>query len=411
MKSIRVRNLRSFGNNESEPFIDIKPITVFVGKNSCGKSSLLRTFPLLRQSIEANTSGPLLWFGQYVDFGAFSEAKNKFNKENSIYFDFKLDISKHPEINSIRSNLKQGKLPLTISLEFIEKNKRTELKSSTIYINDLNFHIDYSNNIIYLDGIETQYKDFFSFQISGTLLPYLEALPFSSEDLFDFEKEDLKRNLNFTDEDLDNIIIDIHDSYENCKALSRKHILSIYRLLNTNYSNFIDFESKYLQDISFMDKELLIDKIEDTFNITIENDNIKNELFKINTICFLPELTYHIDKIFKSYVNGVKYIAPLRATAQRFYRFQDLRVSEIDPEGTNLAMLIRNLEPSYMKKFQSWCEENFGFIISVPETNSLHYEITITIDGQTQNISDMGFGFSQILPIVTSLWFETNKDS
>ncbi|WP_373921079.1 AAA family ATPase, partial [Vibrio alginolyticus] len=50
MDKIRARNLRSFSHSSEQPYIDIKPITVFVGKNSCGKSSLLRTLPLLRQS-------------------------------------------------------------------------------------------------------------------------------------------------------------------------------------------------------------------------------------------------------------------------------------------------------------------------------------------------------------------------
>ncbi|HFG2220775.1 TPA: AAA family ATPase, partial [Vibrio cholerae] len=66
MDSIRIRNLRSFTDSVcNEKYVEIKPITVFVGKNSCGKSTLLRTFPLLRQSIESNTTGPILWYGDY----------------------------------------------------------------------------------------------------------------------------------------------------------------------------------------------------------------------------------------------------------------------------------------------------------------------------------------------------------
>ncbi|HFZ8835876.1 TPA: AAA family ATPase, partial [Salmonella enterica subsp. enterica serovar Bareilly] len=45
IRGIGIQNFRSFVDRT---FIDIKPITVFVGKNSSGKSSLLRTFPLLR---------------------------------------------------------------------------------------------------------------------------------------------------------------------------------------------------------------------------------------------------------------------------------------------------------------------------------------------------------------------------
>ncbi|KZY86050.1 hypothetical protein A3749_09470 [Oleiphilus sp. HI0078] len=92
LHSMRLRNLRSFSDDNKSPFIDLKPLTIFVGKNSSGKSSFLRSLPLLRQSVEANTTGPILWFGTYVDFGAFSEAKKYDCDSDTIYFDFKLDL-------------------------------------------------------------------------------------------------------------------------------------------------------------------------------------------------------------------------------------------------------------------------------------------------------------------------------
>ena len=92
LQSIRLRNLRSFADDDHSPYVDLKPLTVLIGKNSSGKSSFLRSLPLLRQSVEANTTGPILWYSSYVDFGAFSEAKKFDSKKNIIYFDFKFDL-------------------------------------------------------------------------------------------------------------------------------------------------------------------------------------------------------------------------------------------------------------------------------------------------------------------------------
>lgn len=92
LSSLRLRNLRSFNNSESSPFVNLKPLTVLVGKNSSGKSSFLRSLPLLRQSVETKTTGPILWFGSYVDFGAYSEAKNKNSTDEIIHFDFLLSL-------------------------------------------------------------------------------------------------------------------------------------------------------------------------------------------------------------------------------------------------------------------------------------------------------------------------------
>src|SRR4051812_6034609 len=73
MRSIRLTNFRSLLDTLR---IELRPITVLVGANSSGKSSFLRFFPLLRQTVENPTESPLLWYTDsgYVDFGDFSQA-------------------------------------------------------------------------------------------------------------------------------------------------------------------------------------------------------------------------------------------------------------------------------------------------------------------------------------------------
>lgn len=61
LKSIRIENLRSLTDTGN---IELKPLTILVGKNSVGKSTFARTFPLLRQTCEAQKS--LLYFGMDV---------------------------------------------------------------------------------------------------------------------------------------------------------------------------------------------------------------------------------------------------------------------------------------------------------------------------------------------------------
>jgi len=48
MDAIRIENLRSLTDTG---FVELKPLILLVGQNSSGKSSFLRFFPLLRQSI------------------------------------------------------------------------------------------------------------------------------------------------------------------------------------------------------------------------------------------------------------------------------------------------------------------------------------------------------------------------
>lgn len=53
--SYSVKNLRRL---TSTPPIEIRPITILLGRNSVGKSTFLRSFPLLRQSVETKSSAP-----------------------------------------------------------------------------------------------------------------------------------------------------------------------------------------------------------------------------------------------------------------------------------------------------------------------------------------------------------------
>lgn len=66
ISGVRIKNLRCFGDTG---FIDLRPITILVGKNSAGKSTFARLFPLLRQSAEEDKRSPILWYGRLVDFG------------------------------------------------------------------------------------------------------------------------------------------------------------------------------------------------------------------------------------------------------------------------------------------------------------------------------------------------------
>ena len=67
LNAIRIENLRSIQDSK---FIDLKSLNILVGANSSGKSTFLRSFPLLSQSINKSLRGPVSWFDvASVDFG------------------------------------------------------------------------------------------------------------------------------------------------------------------------------------------------------------------------------------------------------------------------------------------------------------------------------------------------------
>ena len=128
MLSIGVQNLRSLYNIDE---IEIKPITVLLGKNSAGKSTFLRMFPLLKQSIEDRTSEPILWYGDYVDFGDFEESKCKnINKEKKMKIQLisRLEYLFQKEIENITEGIDICRIISSISMIIICLNLMKRMK-------------------------------------------------------------------------------------------------------------------------------------------------------------------------------------------------------------------------------------------------------------------------------------------
>ncbi len=147
IKSLFVENLRSLESKK----VELKPLTVLVGKNSSGKSSFLRIFPLLRQSTESKTLGPILWFGRYVDYGAFSEAKAR--DEDSKYIKFGFDISlDFSTLNGRRTRRYAREESFDIEVKLSVSDKKTSqssfLSQIEINIEKLDFVMNFENNYL-----------------------------------------------------------------------------------------------------------------------------------------------------------------------------------------------------------------------------------------------------------------------
>lgn len=87
MDSIRLQNFRSIIDSGD---IHLNNINFLLGKNSSGKSSFLRIFPLFKESVKNELRSPLMWFDdESYDFGDF---KNSFcrnaEKNAPISFEF-----------------------------------------------------------------------------------------------------------------------------------------------------------------------------------------------------------------------------------------------------------------------------------------------------------------------------------
>ncbi|AJA46007.1 AAA ATPase-like protein [Frischella perrara] len=404
--SLGVENFRSFKKKTN---IELKPITVFVGKNSSGKSSFLRLFPLFRQSIEANTTGPILWFGRYVDFGDFNKALYKQAKDKNIKFFFKFIIP--PSSSLVYKSIIGDEKETQINIELIVGSDQKKTKYKSINISFNNIKVSITNNDE--KGID------YSFYENGNKM---------------FEKT-------FPDLKLEKLYRSFILPYVNysISTIGNNHTLLIQKYAFGGIIELISFNEKVEKKLikyfspnpemelihnfvrnlklDMLEKDSFLDSLKKSFlnnktfieNLNNNYDQIYEDIFpsllfsKINSI--LTEINYNLNETFSK----IRYIAPIRAIAERFYRFQDLQINEMDHTGSNVAMILNSLTQKEKNAFTAWVKKNFNFSISVEESG-LHYTINIIDeDNITYNISDMGFGYSQLLPIIMSLWLETEK--
>ncbi|MGP3249892.1 AAA family ATPase [Serratia marcescens] len=410
IEGIGVKNFRSF---DKPIFIDLKPITVFVGKNSSGKSSLLRTFPLFRQSVEENTTGPVLWYGRYVDFGDFSDVISKNTNEDSIEFSFKVQLQEqHSTMARARSYFRifpdeiintEVKLRITSG-----KDKKTKTKEVIVKLEDVEYSvvIDESTNA----KVVLKYKNKLS-EVDGLIVKNLgQFIPIVSAKTKDDQIVSSHRYKNnffwHSGGREDPFETPLYDAA--VKALvpffhyntSQEKIREGIRVIGPATGDGLI----PLLKIIFREQRFFIK------NLDYHSEEILNQIYplvvlwNVNTIGAM--LNFALSETYRS----VKYIAPLRATSERFYRFQDLQVNEIDHTGSNLAMLLNSLKTNEKIRFEQWTKDNFGFFVKVKQVGA-HFAVTIQTEGNDNefNVSDMGFGYSQVLPIIAAIWIETEN--
>lgn len=432
--------------------IDIKPINILVGKNSSGKSTFLRTFPLFKQSAMTRTSkSPILWNGDVIDFGDFNTSVRK--GRNNIYFDFIFnDLTSEfffPKRNYENSVETIEELRLIISIE--EKNNKT-LNNILISFDNISLSICYDDNDELLElKIITAISEYslfnkktnkvtLSLRANFFLVPNSFGVKTDTDSFYSTDLEEIFKNA-ITDENKEIAILLVKklsfeptDSEEVIKLI--ESILPLLSFDNDNSSklsvsvkdiilNYLSFELE-IRDLIVADKDKeelfwkkisedekikIIDELDQLITQFFLEDNGRNSYLSIlrtlsNTVIHFKQTDIFIRRI----LDNLAYIAPLRAISERFYRNKNLNIDEIDSSGSNLPMFLNSLGKADSNNLNTWLNEYFSFRLKSVHTGQ-HYEIQIKedVDNDYYNISDKGFGFSQLLPIIVSIWMSQRR--
>lgn len=86
-------NFRVF---DQEVHLRLRPITVLIGRNSAGKSSILKFLLMLQQSLGVNEAGFLAPEGDRVHLGAFADLRNSVGKRLNLRFELRFRTADLP---------------------------------------------------------------------------------------------------------------------------------------------------------------------------------------------------------------------------------------------------------------------------------------------------------------------------
>jgi predicted ATPase len=134
-KSIKVENFRAFSEEIS---VRLRPITILIGANSAGKSTLIKFLLMLRQTLETSEDAFLVTEGRHVHLGSFQNLKNSNYASRSLKFELQLETSDLPSVTlqKLREQIRKSKLvkepgsdrsELKIEIDRLDTRKNTDL--------------------------------------------------------------------------------------------------------------------------------------------------------------------------------------------------------------------------------------------------------------------------------------------
>lgn len=375
MDKLRFRNYKCF---EDTGDVSIKPLTFLLGANSSGKSSFLEFFPLLKQSDGVRRNGIFLWYSNEVDFKDFHNAVKYGEETMEITLQFDKIVVNDSRGSSLLKDFvneepfRKEDIDITLCMEIVEqKDNSDRLKMLKIEFLDecIVLDIDKDGRVKpTVNGREFTDKVIKMRTSDSTyLLPRIMYYNETAEGIYSSTYPKFIENENLFGDVLPDGIKE-HVFYDDMLYLSKNDYVTL-------------FKSK--TDKKDSDYEL----IRDLYLIANLNDIIETVNFRIH-----------------AEASSLSYVKPLRVTPERYYRYQNYAVDEIDSDGKNLAMFLANLSDTEMNSFRKWTADNFGFKI-FPMKHEGHVELNIGDNKKTaRNLVDVGFGYTQLLPIITIIW-------
>jgi predicted ATPase len=372
LENISLKNFKGFKNLEN---LKVKPITILCGTNSCGKSSILQSILLLKQTLESQDPNQVLLLnGRFVHLGAFENIVFEKNPDNRICFELKFKLTKEDQRSAGTTN----SVPFRYSLR--ELFPRKSVPS--------NHDILVSIKVVLRAPKPKNRSKSYVTAIT------IEQLKFSIEAIA------LDKNK------IPGASIDINIGDNDLYTIAWKNLKNrINQEASNNEGQILSAKIKFTSLLSILPIAIQAE--------SAETYNLSDILISIRIINNL------LQSIFSSY----SYIGPLREEPSRRYIYED-EITEIGVKGENAAYIYltdqdkiihnhyfydrksnsfkQRKEITLSAAVQDWLDfMNIKGFKSELINDIVYLNLNSSPTSKTRvSIADVGFGVSQIFPII-----------
>jgi hypothetical protein len=388
MQSFRIKNTKAFLDSGK---IEIKPITILVGKNSCGKSSLLRFPAVLAQTANyVGSNPPISFFGENVDYGNFEDVVcGKKGNEISFSLSYKVDITGNTRIST---DITGSRIMIGNRIGS-NKNCKHVIKEATIDI--IIQRIGKSIMVTQVDvtvansPVSSLRWDAEKKRFLLTLLSVYENCEFVKvNESIEFSKTDIRFEKFFPVYECDilNAIITTNNFQisEERKSVIHQYFFMHHKLKDLSF------------DIDITDEELKIARIYSLFDFSAE---IMLSIFS----------SFHIES-----TTGISYIGPFRQHPDRIYRNSEAIKIHVGSKGENTGDILARAylaeDKLLYEKISKLIKNYFDYDLNIHDLGNNYFQLMLKDkNGIESNLIDVGFGISQVLPIISEVCISSLK--
>jgi predicted ATPase len=408
--------------------IDIKPITILLGANSCGKSAIINALLMLSQtaaSVGASES-PLKLNGLLVGMGdSLNIIKNKC-VDNELEFSITLNFDKYKEL---RKSLHMLRGKFAESHMLIARQMFRILQGMPEYSNPELDSIKGTFDYLYIPAenfeskeLEQALNDSLTIakiykrneaRIKGNITKPTRMATFLEAVSLPRMKDNINALLSWSSSKTSPQKISYAFKYtKHDKGIA----ITKLKLFNRANEVVLSIEKnktrvKLLSDVfkqSALDasKADIIREIDfDDFSLIANNESVVNPFIRPESNMYSTLIGKVIGITTRALITSlqntnINHVSPLRAFPQRYYLLdksaQHVKLNTLD--GTELAEVIKK-HPKIKEKINILFAP-FNIAIDVEKVNDIIHKIVVNQDAVQVELTDVGFGISQVLPVL-----------